>query len=64
MGMGSAAGWAQAATDVATNRAGLPRSSFTGSFRGCATAGPPVELPIRASILDDVWGMPLWKRRM
>eukprot|EP00971_Amphidinium_carterae_P289191 5742148-Amphidinium_carterae.1 len=52
MGMGPAAGWAQAATDVATNRAGLPQHS-----RVRLGDVPPIGLPIWASILDDVWGI-------
>ena len=52
MGFGPAAGWAQAVTDEAVLRAGLPTSQQVS-----ATGTVPDSLPVWGSILDDVWAI-------
>ncbi|CAK9045996.1 unnamed protein product [Durusdinium trenchii] len=52
MGFGPSAGWAQAVTDLATEKGGLPDGR-----RVVPDSYPPSELPVWGSICDDIWAL-------
>ena len=52
MGFAPSAGWAQAASDTAFLKAGLPQERRVTFDRPC-----PTELPLWGSIVDDLWAL-------